>query len=550
MFLSEISIKNLAIIEDIKINFFKGLNVISGETGAGKSIIIKAITLLLGEKSNSSIVRPDREFSSIQAVFEEAGSINSLLDIYDIECLEELSIRRIIYKNGKSKAYVNDTFVSQKILSEIGISLVSILSQNEHQKLFDNNFQLELLDKFLSLDKERLKLTDVYNSWKNELKKLEQLKERQAEGIKRSDYLKFQIREIEELTLKEDEEDALIDFIKKEDNASEILKITSGSLDLISYSEESVYSKINNLILDFSKYRELGNDFELILSNINDLLVKLEELERVLNKVAKSYELDSEDVNYKRDRLAEIKRLKKKFSVNTLTELLDNYSKMKEELKSLDNLDDAVINLELKVKELESNYLTLAKNLSNKRKKNNLSKKIEDTLQELGLLSSDFKVLFSDINPSSTGIDRIEFLIRTNPGMPMEPIAKIASGGEISRIMLSIQAATNEIYGYGVQIFDEVDAGIGGDVGFKVGKLLKLTSKNHQVIVITHLPQIAVYAAWHIKVGKSVKNKETIVDVKNLNKNDSLNEISRMFGMLGDKATIENIKNMITKVVS
>jgi DNA repair protein RecN (Recombination protein N) len=179
-----------------------------------------------------------------------------------------------------------------------------------------------------------------------------------------------------------------------------------------------------------------------------------------------------------------------------------------------------------------------------------LSKKIEDTLQELGLLSSDFKVLFSDINPSSTGIDRIEFLIRTNPGMPMEPIAKIASGGEISRIMLSIQAATNEIYGYGVQIFDEVDAGIGGDVGFKVGKLLKLTSKNHQVIVITHLPQIAVYAAWHIKVGKSVKNKETIVDVKNLNKNDSLNEISRMFGMLGDKATIENIKNMITKVVS
>lgn len=550
MFLSEISIKNLAIIEDIKINFFKGLNVISGETGAGKSIIIKAITLLLGEKSNSSIVRPDREFSSIQAVFEEAGSINSLLDIYDIECLEELSIRRIIYKNGKSKAYVNDTFVSQKILSEIGISLVSILSQNEHQKLFDNNFQLELLDKFLSLDKERLKLTDVYNSWKNELKKLEQLKERQAEGIKRSDYLKFQIREIEELTLKEDEEDALIDFIKKEDNASEILKITSGSLDLISYSEESVYSKINNLILDFSKYRELGNDFELILSNINDLLVKLEELERVLNKVAKSYELDSEDVNYKRDRLAEIKRLKKKFSVNTLTELLDNYSKMKEELKSLDNLDDAVINLELKVKELESNYLTLAKDLSNKRKKNNLSKKIEDTLQELGLLSSDFKVLFSDINPSSTGIDRIEFLIRTNPGMPMEPIAKIASGGEISRIMLSIQAATNEIYGYGVQIFDEVDAGIGGDVGFKVGKLLKLTSKNHQVIVITHLPQIAVYAAWHIKVGKSVKNKETIVDVKNLNKNDSLNEISRMFGMLGDKATIENIKNMITKVVS
>ena len=550
--LSKLIIKNLAIIKELEIDFKKGLNIITGETGAGKSMLIDALTLLSGGRASVEMVREGEELCEVQGLFEAKYLPKELLNNLkgnDISVDDDLNIRRVVQKEGKSRAYVNGVLVTQGYLAELGNVLISILSQHEHQKLFQSEFQLDLLDRFLKNQGLTEAVNKAYNDWKEVDKKYQDLKFAQSEGNKRSDYLRYQINEINEHGFKENEEETLKEVVSRADHAVFVLKTLSLLKDIASSSDESLGSKLGRLIPDISKCTSFEPEAEKLLELIDNATSQLDSIAEETERMSKKYDLDEEDIENSRFRLSEIKRLKKKFVCETLSEILLKQKEMENELSLLDNIDEEITSLEHKVGVLKSDYDAKALNLSSVRKKDNnkLCKKIEDILSDLGMFKGGFKVDFSEAVPGPTGVDRVEYLISTNPGEPAKGISRIASGGEMSRLMLAVQSATNQVYGFGIQVFDEVDAGIGGDVGFKVGGLLKSISDNHQVIVITHLPQIAVFADNHIKVWKEEKLGRTVVRVDNLSLDNKFNEVTRMLGMENHKAAVTNVKEMLSK---
>ncbi len=550
--LSKLLIKNMAVIKELEIDLSSGLNIITGETGAGKSMIIDALTLLCGGRASTDAVRTGEEWCEVQGVFSFANIHPNIKKSFldnDIPCEDEIVVRRLVQREGKSRAYINGVIVNLGYLESTVGSLVSILSQHEHQKLFDPSFQLELLDSFLGNTAKVVELNRAYRGWKELDQKYEDLKKLQTEAVKRADYLKYQIGEIKEHSFKQGEEEELIERVSRADHSVMVLKAIYSLTDSASQGESSASEKLSRLVPELSKCSVVEPEIEKILELINDAVVKIDELCETASKISKRYDFDEAQIEEDRTRLSELKRLKKKFVCSTLEEILQNLNNMEQELANLESVDSKLNSIELDIKTAKEEYLRKAKELSSLRKKGSskLSKMIENILDGLGMFKGGFKVEFKDADAGPNGTDRIEYLISTNTGEIAKPISKIASGGELSRLMLAVQSATNEVYGYGVQIFDEVDAGIGGDIGFRVGGLLKGISSNHQVLVITHLPQIAVFASSHLKVWKEEQSGRTVVRVDVLGKEARFNEVTRMLGMENHKIAVSNAMEMLAK---
>ncbi len=550
--LTKIIIKNLAIIKEAEIDLKEGFNVITGETGAGKSMLIDALTLISGGRANTEIIREGEESCEVHGIFDLdyiPDTVKEQIAESDINIEDELIIRRIIQRNGKSRAYINDVVVTQGYLESLGQSLVSILSQHEHQRLFESDFQLELLDRFLNSKKILEELRLAYGEWKSLEAKYLKLKGSQDEYLKRLDYLKYQINEIREHNFVDGEEEELNSLVSRADNALFVLKTLYGARDVASYGDDSMSMKLSCLVSDLSKIEAVEPGVQKVLELLNDATIKLDDMAKEADRLTKAYDLDEAEVEEKRTRLSELKRLKKKFACDNLSSILKSCEEMEAELKSLENLEETLEGLGSELKKARLNYDKVSEDLSLFRQKNSakLCKQIESVLEDLGLFKGGFHIKFTRVEPSLSGIDRVEYLISTNPGEPEKPISKIASGGEMSRLMLAVQTATNKVYGYGIQVFDEVDAGIGGDVAFKVGGLLKSLSSNCQVIVITHLPQIAVFAGQHIKVWKEAQAGRTRVMVDHLDTQTKFNEVTRMLGMENHSTAVDNVKEMISK---
>lgn len=550
--LNKIIIRNLAIIKELEIDFKCGMNVITGETGAGKSMLIDALTLLSGGRASVDIIREGEDICEVQGLFDTkdiSEDVKSFLQASDINLDDELFIRRLIQRNGKSRAYINGVVVTQGYLEDMGRRLVSILSQHESQSLFQPVFQLDLLDRFLNNIESVLEIKKTYESWKTLEKKYNELKNSQNDYLKKVDYLKYQINEIEEHNFRSGEEQELLLSVSRADHSVSILKALYNAKDISAYGDDSASSRLSSLVIELSKYRDLEPEVEKILETLNDSIIKLDDLAKEADTLSKRYDFDPQEIEANRDRLSEIKRLKKKFASEDLDAILKNCEVMKQELAELENMEEGLAKIEKDLLSLKNEYDAKACSLSKYRQENSikLSRKIESILSDLGMFKGGFFVNFTLTQPSSSGVDRVDYLISTNPGEPLKAISKIASGGEISRLMLAIQAATNEVYDYGLQIFDEVDAGIGGDIGFKVGGLLKRISERHQLIVITHLPQIAVFSDKHIKVWKEEADGRTHVKIENLSTENRFNEVTRMLGMENHAVAVNNVKEMVSK---
>lgn len=550
--LSKLLIKNMAVIKELEIDLSSGLNIITGETGAGKSMIIDALTLLCGGRASTEAVRSGEEWCEVQGVFNFADispDVKKLFQDNDIPCDDEIVVRRLVQKEGKSRAYINGVIVNLGYLEATVGSMVSILSQHEHQKLFEASFQLELLDSFLNNTQKVAELQNVYREWKDLENRLEELKKIQTEAEKRSDYLKYQIGEIKEHSFKEGEEQELTERVARADHSVMVLKALYGLTDSANQGEGSASEKLSRMVPELSRCSSVEPELEKLLELINDAVVKIEELCEEAGKISRKYDFDEAQIEEDRTRLSELKRLKKKFSCATLEEILKTLSEMEQELSGLESVDSKVSGIEAEISRLKDDYMKRAKDLSSLRKKGSsrLSSMIESILDSLGMFKGGFKVDFKEAVPGPLGVDRVEYLISTNTGETAKPISRIASGGELSRLMLAVQSATNEVYGYGVQVFDEVDAGIGGDIGFRVGGLLKGISSNHQVLVITHLPQIAVFANSHLRVWKEEQTGRTVVRVDMLNKEARFNEVTRMLGMENHKTAVSNAMEMMAK---
>ncbi|MBT9537500.1 MAG: DNA repair protein RecN [Nitrospirae bacterium] len=537
--LKELRIKNLAIIDDLKIRFETGLNVLTGETGAGKSIIVDALGLALGERAQTGMIKSGKDEASVEAFFEVSG--HPMLREMGIISEDGIVIRRNISSAGKSRAYINDSLVNIQSLSAIGKTLVDMHGQHEHQSLLSTDNQRTLLDFYGKLQDKRAEVEAVFHEVQSLKRELGKLKENVKERMQRIDLLSFQINEIDSASLKKGEKEALEEERVILFNLNKLNELVETAYTMLYASEGACTEKLDSVI---SKLREMSA----IDPSINETLGLLESAKPLLEDGALSlrgfkekYDLDPKRLETIEERLETIKKLEKKYG-DGADSIIRYRDEAEKELSTLKHSDEKIDMLECRLREKEEELMNAAAHLSEKRKQTarDISKAVEKILKELAFEKAGFRV---DVRPSplsSTGIDIIEFLFSANPGEPLKPLAKVASGGELSRIMLALKNILADVDSIPVLIFDEVDAGIGGRTAESVGMKLKRLSKTHQVICITHLPQIASAADFHIMTEKSQTKDSTSVKIKELTPDERMAEIARM---LSGKITDVSLKH-------
>lgn len=539
--LLELNIKNFAIISDLNISFTKGFNVLTGETGAGKSIIIDAVSMILGERSNKDFIKTGKNKAIIEALFylENSEEIKSILNNYGIayEPDNTLLISREIHLNGRSFSRVNGHTITLTMLKQLTCYLVNIHGQHEHQSLLSSENHIELIDSFG--DKElAIYKTKIYNEYLKlkELKnKLSAITINEMERERKIDLLKFQVTEINNADLRSDEEDNLMNDYSKLSNQDEISKVLNEAynvLDYNSYNDISIIDRLNtisNNLNKLSKFDTTLNDYN---DNINDIIYQIQDFARNIRNYYEGMEHDPERLKILNEKIDLINKLKRKYGA-TISEVLKYRNNISSELDKIINDEKEINKLQKKIEYKEKNILILSKKLSSIRNDiiNKFGKDIINQLNELNMKNVKFKVKHEILEkPNMKGIDKIEFLISTNPGEPLKKLSKIVSGGEMSRIMLAIKSITADIDNISTMIFDEIDTGISGRTAQVVGEKIVNISRKHQVLCITHLPQIAAMSDSHFLISKDTKLDETETNVIKLNYEYRIDELSRLLG--------------------
>ena len=546
--LKNIHVKSFALIDEVEINLASGLNVLTGETGAGKSIIIDAVNFALGQRVSKDVVRDDAEYALSELVFEiNDDKTKERLNQFDIPLDDnEVLIQRKI-TNGKSTARINGETVTLSTLKLIAAGLIDIHGQHDNQSLLSKTSQQNLLDTILSDELKELliRMKDTYVNLNNKISEYEQLNTKEAE--KEIAFLQYELNEIDSASLHEGEDEALESDYKKMNNSKRIADLVSGAHRITGYDSEGAGSLIGRalpMIRQASSIDDDAKDLELILNDIDGLL---NDFNRSIADYEMSLDFSDEDYKNTEDRLNLINSLKNKYG-KSIKEILDKRDEFEDELNRLLNADEYKSALLSEIASLKKEAYKLCKEISAIRKKGakKLSGEIADALLDLNFLDSQFeiKVTSDEENMKQSGYDDIEFFISTNPGEALKPLNQVASGGEMSRIMLAIKSVcAND--STATLIFDEIDTGISGRTAQKVSEKMSRIAKEHQVIVVTHLPQIAAMADTHFEISKSVNNGRTITSIETLSEEGKIKELARMLGgvTITDKV-LENAKDM------
>ncbi|MGM0418524.1 MAG: DNA repair protein RecN [Thermodesulfobacteriota bacterium] len=545
--ISEIAIKNLAIIDDIRISFNKGLNILTGETGAGKSIIINAINLILGDRANAKMIRTGEETAEIEAgfVIEKESPAWKKMKENDFDPEEGLIIRRIIAKNNRHKIYINQRLATASVLNAITRNLASVSGQHEHQSLLDEKNNIFFIDSFGGLNSLREEVSSFYNK-KLELEEtIKSLKSKKSKLEKDSELIAFQKNEIEMAQLNDENEDIKLEQeLKKLKNAKKLIETAHKTSEVLYSGTNSVSELISGLRKELESAALIDDNFSPFLNQIESVYAEVEDLGLSVSGYADEIETDEEKLNSVYERIELINKLKQKYG-NTINDILDFYEKIENHSSDFESTENKLIEKEKELEDTKKEFFYLAEKLSTKRKKasKELEKIITKSVRELEMPHADFIARIKS-DPSfinETGIDKAELLISPNPGEEAKPISETASGGELSRLVLAIKSATAETGNVSTIIFDEADAGIGGQAAEKTGRKIKSLSLKNQIICITHLTQIAKFADHHFYIQKNVVNNRTVTSIKTLDKNERINEIARMIS--GDKITQKSFEN-------
>jgi len=536
--LLELRIRNFAIIDEVNLSFSKGFNVITGETGTGKSIILNAVHLLLGDRAGEELIRSSEEEASVEALFdissnqevkekikEKSVRINSSGE--EAACL----VRRVISRSGRGKAFLNENLTTLGTLSEMGEKLLSIYGQHEHQSLQRAETHLDILDEFgglVDLREEYGEHFERFVSLSGEIKRIREEKER---GVREKELLAFQLREIEASRIQTGEEEALREERRVLSHARKLMDFVSLSNELLYEGEGSTVERIQTILRQGNEMVVIDPSLSEVIKSLETTSIQLEEVALSLRDYLRRIEVNPMRLEEVENRLEEIDRLKRKYGP-TVEEVLRFRGKVEEALSSFTSSEEKLFHLEGILGSLQGEMIAMAKKLSWERKRvaSELKKSVEKELGSLGMKKTIFEIQMEDSAFSPKGIDRVEFLISPNVGEEIKPLAKIASGGELSRMMLAMKKILARVGGRQVLVFDEVDSGIGGAIAEVVGKTLKELSKHHQVICVTHLPQIACFADTHHSVRKEVKGRRTVTVVDRLEKEAVVDEIGRMLG--------------------
>jgi len=545
--LKELRIKNLAIIDDLTVRFEEGLNVITGETGAGKSIIVDSLSLALGSRAQSDLVRAGEKEAVIQAYFEidrEYEFPGTEVDISD-----DLIVRRSVSASGKSRAYINDTMVSLQSLSDIGRSLVDIHGQNEHQRLLSVDKHRDLLDLFGKLCDERERIGSLYRETGVLRKEETDLTRRMRERTQRLDLLRFQTQEIDAASLRAGEKEELIEKKAILSNLSRLNELAETAYGMIYSSEGSCMEKLSSIISRVKEMSSMDHSVSGIMDTLESARPFIEDAAVTLRGYKDRYDLDPEMLAGIEDRLALIKTLEKKYGEGA--EAVIRYrDEAGRELRELELADERLGFVQADLREKEEELAQAADALSGKRKEaaGILEGLVKKELQDLAFSNAEFMIDIKKVSISPSGVDKVEFLFSANPGEPARPLVKIASGGELSRVMLALESILADFESVSVLIFDEVDTGIGGKTAETVGKKLKAISRNRQVLCTTHLPQIALEGDFHLKAEKGRRNERVCVEIKELSGRDRLQEIARMLSGKITEVSLKHAKELIEGV--
>lgn len=536
--LLELRIRNFAIIDEVNLSFSKGFNVITGETGAGKSIILNAVHLLMGDKAGEDLIRSSEEEASVEALFDISAnqevkekvkekSVRGNIPGEAADCL----VRRVISRSGRGKAFLNENLTTLGTLSEMGEKLLSIYGQHEHQSLQRVETHLDILDEFgglVDLREDYQEHFERFVSLSGEIKRIRDEKER---GIKEKELLTFQLEEIETGRIQPGEEEALKEERRILSHARRLMDFVGLSNELLYEGEGSTVERIQTILRQGNEMTAIDPSLSEVMKSLETASIQLEEVALSLRDYLRRIEINPMRLEEVESRIEEIDRLKRKYGP-TVEDVFLYQEKVEETLNSFTVNEEKLSHLEGMLGSLQGEMIALANKLSWERKRvaSELKKSVEKELGSLGMKRTAFEIQMEDSAFSPKGIDRVEFLISPNVGEEVKPLAKIASGGELSRMMLAMKKILARVGGRQVLIFDEVDSGIGGAIAEVVGKTLKELSRHHQVICVTHLPQIACFAGTHHSVRKEVKGKRTVTVVDRLEKETVTDEIARMLG--------------------
>ena len=551
--LRELLIENLAIIEKLNLEFGDGLITLTGETGAGKSIILSGINLLLGEKASVDMLRSGENMLVAQGVFEINEEQKTELEKLDIDTEDnEVIIRRTLDVKGKEKSFVNGARVPRSKLKEVMKTLVDIVGQHSHQMLLNRENHIKLLDKFIEEEAKsvRIKLEESLEKFNNVDVKIKEIEKEKKETADKKEFYEFQLDEIEKANLKKDEDIELESEYKKLFNAGKIKEKLSMSGFYLKNDEVNALSVIYSCKKNIESIVDCGKEFEDIYEQLERIYYDLEDCASTIEQIESDIEIDENRLDAVIERLNIIEKLKNKYG-SSIDEILEYAKTISQKLRTLEDNNFEVENLLKEKEKFREDYWKYAKELRDIRKR--FIKKIEENLgKELDFLNMkdaklDIKLEEKDIM-TKNGSDAIEFFIATNIGQPSKPLQKIASGGEVSRIMLALKVIFSHVDNIPILIFDEIDTGVGGETVRKIADKLKEIGKNAQVICITHSPAIASKANEQYYIKKTSKDGETFTSVKKLSYEERISEIARMLaGENVSEAVIEHAKELLSE---
>lgn len=547
--LQNLHVKNLALIKETEVEFKEGLNILSGETGAGKSIIIGSINLALGEKVQKEMLRDSAESALVELIFSvEDEATRNALGALEIEMEDDTVILSRKITGGRAIGRINGEAVSASKMREVAALLIDIHGQHEHQSLLSKRKHLEILDLFAreALSGYKEKLSACFREYRKLLEELEHSDSDTEERARELSFLEFEVNEIEDANLSVGEDETLEEQFRKYSNGKKILDAIFAAYAATSEDDESASERVSRAL------RELGSvsQYDKRVEEIEQQLIEIDNLLSDFNREAAAYlseeEFDDETYYEIEKRLDLINHLKSKYG-NSIEDILKAYEDKCKRIAVLKDYDEYLNQLLNKINKKKKELKEISDQVSEIRKDQSvkLTDAIKDALMDLNFLEVRFTMEFRDIDFTENGTDEVEFMISTNPGEPLKPLGKVASGGELSRIMLAIKTVLAENDHIETLIFDEIDSGISGRTAQMVSEKMNELGRSHQIICITHLPQIAAMADTHFLIEKSVENDTTVSHIHELSDEESVQELARMLGgvEITDKV-VENAREM------
>ena len=548
--LSSLHIENYAILDEVDITFDDQVNIITGETGAGKSILLGALGLVMGKRADTNVLFDKSAKCIVEAHFKDyPASLNKLLQELDLDVEPQLIIRREIIPSGRSRAFINDTPTTLTSLHQISSSLVDLNQQFHTYELKNKEFHGELIDAMAGSTTLQSQYAKLYTSYAEAQRKLSEIKNISAAQLKEMEFIKFQLKEFEQIELQSgeiEEKEKELQLIEKHEDLTTLVQETS---HVIQGAEMNLENTISELIRKWEGYKDLDEKSSSLYETLLAAMEQVQAANQINEHIGDSVDMDPVKIKSLKDRLDVLFSLQRKHAAQSTQDLLDIQESLAQDIGKYENRDSSILSLETEISKMQSQLQEWAEKLSAKRKKvfAKLEKSVNSKLNELAMPSAELKVEhFIQEQLGKNGIDDIKFLFKANKGTDYQPIGKVASGGESSRLMLALKSTIAGKMALPTMIFDEIDTGVSGKVAIKMGTIIADLGKRHQIICITHSPQVASRATTHMHVYKEETSDRTVTRVTSLEKGQRMQELAKMLS--GDPPStfaLENAKELM-----